>query len=133
MTQYKLSLIGGHVDETALFTEEGSAGKCRLTCEYRGNTLSSEAADFFEALCNIRVELEKEGLIPFCYGASLNVYPSAMAREMSSGKTAYRIEIGKQATRQNLVRVFEQGPDIIPAPVLRQKEFFNEWLSSLQG
>lgn len=34
----------------------------------------------------VRLELEKEGLFPFCYGASLNVFLSSMARPMSNGR-----------------------------------------------
>lgn len=133
MTQHRIFLIGGRDDESAVFSEDEANGACRLVCEYRGKVLSAEAKDYFEALCNIRVKIEKEGLIPFCYGASLNVYPSQMAREMGRGKAAYKMEMGKPALRENLVRIFEQGADVVPSPVARQKEFFNDWLASLRG
>lgn len=133
MTQHQIFLIGGADDETANFIEDEANGLFRLVCEYRGKTISSEARDYFEALCSIRLELEKEGLIPFCYGASLNVYPSAMARDMGKGKVAYKMQKGKPATRENLVRIFEEGADIIPSPVALQKEFFKDWLASIRG
>ena len=133
MTQHRIFLIGGGAEESALFTEEENNDLCRLVCEYRGKTIVSEASDYFETLCVIRLELEKEGLIPFCYGASLNVYPSAMARQMGKGMAAYKMEMGKSASFESLVRIFEQGTDIIPSPVARQKEFFDDWLASLRG
>ena len=133
MTQHQIYLIGGADDETATFTEEEANGLCRLVCEYRGKRISAEAHDYFEALSNVRLELEKEGLIPFCYGASLNVFPSKMARQMGGGKVAYKMEMGKPAPRESLVRIFEQGPDVIPSPVALQKEYFNDWLASLNG
>ena len=133
MNQHQVFLIGGSDDEIAIFTEEEANGLCRLLCDYRGKVISSEAADYFEALSNIRLELEKESLIPFCYGASLNVFPSGMARDMGQGKAAYKMEMGKPAGRESLVRIFEQGADVIPSPVSRQKEFFGDWLASLRG
>jgi hypothetical protein len=133
MTQHQISLVGGSDDEIAIFTEEEANGLCRLVCEYRGKRVSAEAHDYFEALSNVRLELEEEGLIPFCYGASLDVFPSRMAREMGRGKAAYKMEMGKPAGRDSLVRIFAHGPDVIPSPVARQKEYLNDWLASLRG
>ncbi|MBQ1782625.1 MAG: hypothetical protein II007_03140 [Gammaproteobacteria bacterium] len=133
MNQHQVFLIGGSDDETAIFTEEEANGLCRLLCEYRGKVISSAAQDYFEALSDIRLELEKENLIPFCYGASLNVFPSNMARDMGRGKAAYKMEMGKPAGRESLVRIFEQGADVIPSSVSRQKEYFSDWLASLRG
>jgi hypothetical protein len=133
MIQYKIFLIGGADDEAAIFTEDESNDRCRLICEYRNKEIFGDANDYFEALRIIRLELEKEGLIPFCYGASLNVFPSRMARDMGKGKTAYKMEIGKHATRDNLVKIFEEGADVIPSPVARQKEYFEGWLRSLRN
>lgn len=133
MTQHQIFLIGGDDDETATFTESEANNQYSLVCEYRGKRISAEASDYFEALCKVRIELEKEGLIPLCYGASLNVFPSRMARDMNQGKKAYKTEMGKQATSENLVGIFEQGADIIPTYVTLQKEHFNDWLSSLKG
>jgi hypothetical protein len=132
MTQYQIFLVGGADDETANFMEEVANGLCRLVCEYRGKTIFFDARDYFEALCGIRLELEKEGLIPFCYGASVNVFPSAMGRQMAMGRVAYKLEIGKRGTRQNQVRTFEQGADVIPSSVALQKEYFDDWIASLQ-
>jgi hypothetical protein len=73
--------------------------------------------------------LEKERLLPFCYGASLNVYPSGMARDMGAGLQAYQLTLGKSA--HDLVDIFAEGPDVIPAFVLPQREFFQKWLSTL--
>lgn len=91
--QHNIALIGGSNDERAVITEyEIDPVVCKLTCTYRGKMIEAEAPDFFEALCLIRRQLEREGLIPFCYGASLNVYPSAMARDMGAGLKAYRMK-----------------------------------------
>ena len=131
MSEHTIHLIGGEDDETASATCAPRDGQCHLTFRYRGRALEESATDYFEALCRIRGRLEEEKLIPFCYGASLNVYPSGMCRDMSAGMKAYRLTIGKHASpKSDLVGIFEEGPDVIPATVARQKEFFDEWLKS---
>jgi hypothetical protein len=56
-----------------------------------------------------------------------------MSREMSNGMAAYRLATGKQAARDNLVRIFDQGHDVIPSSVANQKAFYTEWLASLSA
>jgi hypothetical protein len=130
MAQHKIYLIGGKNDEAAIFIEDSLANLCQLVCEYREKRITAKASDFFEAMCQIRIELEKERLIPFCYGASLNVWPSGMGRDMGAGRLAYKLKIGKHASKVDLVNIFDVGPDIIPAYVPRQKEYAEEWLAS---
>jgi hypothetical protein len=101
---------------------------CHITFCFRGRSLAAEAGDFFETFCQIRQRLESDGLIPFCYGASLNVYPSGMARDMGLGLKAYKLTIGKPARMQDLVEIFAEGPDVIPASVSRQQEFYQQWI-----
>lgn len=129
--QHRVYLIGGEDDETALFTEEEAGDACKLTCAYRGRSLEAVADDFFDALANIRRQLEPEGLIPFCYGSSLNVFPSPMARQMGGGVKAYRLKTGQPAKTSDLVSIFDAGPDVIPAFVAPQEQFYREWLASL--
>ena len=130
--QHDIALIGAGASdgERAVFTEYELGPVCKLTCAYRGRTIEAEAPDFFEALCLVRRQLEPEGLIPFCYGASLNVYPSGMAREMGAGLKAYRMTKGAHARMADLVEIFTSGPDVIPASVDAQEEFFREWLAA---
>jgi hypothetical protein len=123
-------LIGGDDDEQAVFTLIDNGDDCRLVCEYRDKTVESTASDYFQALCDVRIHLFADGLIPFCYGASLNVYPSGMAREMGQGLKAYKLTMGEQAKTVDLVEVFADGPDIIPASVDAQEQFFREWLTA---
>jgi hypothetical protein len=131
MDTHTIRLVGGNRDEFALFTEEQTSNSCALSCTYSGKTISAQKNDFFEALCVIRRELEKDGVMPFCYGASLKVYPSGMSRQMSAGKAAYKMEMGKQTQRSDVVRIFEHGPDVIPSTVEQQRAFFDEWIRCL--
>ena len=127
--RHTIFLIGGDDDEQAVFTLVDEGDDCRLVCEYRNKAAESVASDYFEALCDVRTRLSEDGLIPFCYGASLNVYPSGMAREMGRGLKAYKLTMGEQAKTSDLVEIFGEGPDVIPASVTAQEQFFREWLS----
>jgi hypothetical protein len=131
MTKHTIHLIGSDDDEPASVICEPKDGLCHITFQYRDRVIEEKATDYFEAFCRVRLHLEKDRLIPFCYGASLNVYPSGMCRDMGAGMTAYRISIGKQVDRKNdLVGIFTEAPDVIPASVSKQKEYFDEWIKS---
>jgi hypothetical protein len=56
--------------------------QCVLTLEIAPERLRAQESDYFEALAKIREELERKGLRPVCYGASRNVFPSGMSRDM---------------------------------------------------
>lgn len=129
---YEIFAIGGDDGETISLTGEDVGSGCRLTCRVREETHHADESDFFEALRTIRRRaLEPLGLIPFCYGASLKVWPSTMARDMGRGLKAYKIEIGSQATE--LVEIFDSGPDVIPSKVDLQEAYARDWLGSLRG
>lgn len=55
---------------------------------------------------------------------------SGMGRDMGLGMKAYRMIIGKHARIGDLLGIFDVGPDVTPATVAEQEEFFEEWLKS---
>ncbi len=129
--RHEIHLIGGDEPEQAFFTEYEVGDECRLLCAYRGKTIERSASDFFEALRLVRQQLEAENLIPVCYGASQNVYPSPMARAMDVARRAYQLTLGAQTRTGDLVDIFDVGPDIVPAYVDAQDRFYDNWLASL--
>jgi hypothetical protein len=129
--QYTVFLIGGGDEEKIIFTLIDNGDDCRLRCQYRDNTIESSAPDYFQALCDVRARLANDGLVPFCYGASLNVYPSGMARDMGQGLKAYKLTMGKQAQMVDLVEIFTEGPHVVPSSVEMQEQFFRNWIAAL--
>jgi hypothetical protein len=103
-----------------------------LTLDYAGRRLDVADEDYFEAFCRMREDLEAEGLRPVCYGASRNVYPASMGRQMGGGWRAYRLTLGQPARIADLVDIFSIGPDVVPVPVAEQREFYSRWLDSLR-
>src|SRR5688572_28209767 len=97
--KHTLNLIGGNDEETAILSAFPKDGLCHIQFQYRGKSIEAASRDYFDAFTEIRLQLEKDELIPFCYGASLNVFPSGMCRDMGAGLTAYRLTIGKKTER----------------------------------
>jgi hypothetical protein len=129
-TLMTVRLVGGEEDETASIDCAHRDKACHVAFSYRGKVIEESARDFFEAFCHVRLRLEYEKLIPMCYGASLNVYPSGMGRDMSAGLMAYRTTVGKVPESADLVNIFDYGPDFIPATVAQQRGHWQEWLKS---
>jgi hypothetical protein len=127
---FNVRLVGGSDGERAAFEISDVENRCLLACRYRDKTISAEATDFFDALVSIRRQLQRDGLIPYCYGASLNVFPSAMARDMGQGLKAYKLAPGKHSNRADLVGIFDEGADVVTADVDAQEQFFRDWLES---
>ncbi len=127
---FSVRLVGGKHDERATFEFDDEKDRCLLTCRYRDKSISSESTDYFEALALIRRQLQTDGLMPYCYGASLNVFASGMARDMGQGLRAYRLTVGKHAKMSDLVEIFDEGADVIPATVDAQEQFYRDWLES---
>jgi hypothetical protein len=120
--------------EDAVFEfDDARPGHLRaLTLHCFGREFVGDSRDYFESMCLIRNELEEIGWRPVCYGASLNVYPSGMCRDMGRGLKAYRVHPGCHARMTDLVSIFDTGPDVNPASVVDQRKFWNDWLLSVR-
>jgi len=131
VTEYPLSLVSadGRSSEGLLRLDEEHD---TLTLEYAGGRLEVVDEDYFAALCRIREKLEADGLRPVCYGASRNVYPSGMSRDMGGGLRAHKLKLGQPGRIADLVEIFSTGPDVAPVPVAEQREFYLHWLESLR-
>lgn len=126
-------LVPATLNCEAKYWDEGafSYRVCRIILRYDESEIEASDGDFFDAFCGVREQLEKVGLTPLCYGASRNVYPSGMCRDMGDGLQAYRMQMGQRVGKDALVSIFASGRDVDPVSVEVQKEFFNRWLGSL--
>jgi hypothetical protein len=107
---------------------EGGRRSCVIQLRCDRCEVDGEADDFFEAFCRVREALQPHGLMPLCYGASRNVYPSSMARDMGNGLKVYKMRMGQ--TANELVSIFAEGVDVDPVSVATQHEFWKAWLRS---
>ena len=131
--QYRLTLRGpsGEILESMVTIVE-EPESFQLEVHLRDEIFSGEAGDVFEAFAQARGSLWRRGILALCYGASRNVFPSPMARDMGGGMKAYRLAIGHQALSKDLVFIFDTGPDVDPVPPEEQAAFYNQWLVSLR-
>ncbi|MGJ4951950.1 hypothetical protein [Bradyrhizobium sp. HKCCYLS20291] len=83
--------------------------------------------DFFEALIELRLELEKRGALLCCFGASENVYPSGMQRDMGPAILAYKMRLGQPSLTKDMVNIFYADETVVPATVEQQARFHRQW------
>jgi hypothetical protein len=127
LVEHIVDVVGGKAGEKLTFTLERISAVCRLRCALRGREVVADERDFFDALLSIRrLHLEPEGLIPFCYGSSINAWPSGMARDMGSGLSVYLMEVGRPSAGPP-VSIFDAGAEVVPSLVKDQEEFAQEW------
>lgn len=127
MKHHRLKLSGPDFETLATLIV---GSDCDLRCEFDDTTLTASGFDYFGALAELRSQLEVHKLSLHCNGASLDVYPSAMARQMSEGMLAYRLQKGKHSAQEDLVDIFEVGHWVIPSTVEEQKAYYEAWCSS---
>jgi hypothetical protein len=130
---YELRLLdrNGSEDGSGTLRMDRGEDGCHLTLETGGLVFEATEPEYFEAFCRICEELEQDGLRPHCYGASRNVYPSGMGRDMGAGLKAYRVSLGRAARIEDLVFIFDTGNDVVPVTVQVQRVYFEAWFRSL--
>ena len=105
----------------------------KLRLEFKETVLEARSqGGYWQALCELRQQLEAAGMLLVCNGTSLNVYPSAMSADMGTGEKAYRMTLGRPALMADLVVIFDTDPDVVPSTVDSQRAFHSQWLASLE-
>lgn len=115
--------------------------KAEVTVKYDIEKLSMRfsEADNFEKIylgkdiytCLAKVRADFPHITFLCKGAKINVMPSRMASQMSAGLVAYEMTLGKQATRDDIVHVFDYEDSNLTSNPDEQIDFFKTWLASL--
>ncbi len=103
-------------------------GLYRMQFKLADSVLEEEGSDYFNMFCTIRRSLEKIRVMPICYAASLNVYPSQKLIDEELGLLAYRLTPQQPPTLDDVLFIFDTGPDVIPSTVEKQGAYWNEWL-----
>ena len=88
-----------------------------------------EGRDMYVCLAKVRADLPH--IIFLCKGAKINVMPSRMASQMSAGLVAYEMTLGKQATDESIVHIFDYEEENLTNDPKEQIVFFKKWLTSL--
>jgi len=89
-----------------------------------------ESEDLYLCLAKIRLDFPYVKFL--CKGAKLNVTPSRMCSQMSGGFVAYELKMGKSATFDDIVYIFDYEETDIVNTLKEQKDFYKKWLQSLK-
>lgn len=132
MNTRSLSIVGPGGLKSVVQIELTSQDYSILSWIYNDQKEEVRGDDFFECLNEMRNIFESRGLLVACNGSRYDVYPSQMARQMSNGLKAYVITMGRKASRDDIVNIFDETEELEKiGSVKRQREFFDEWIRSL--
>lgn len=91
------------------------------------------ADNYFIALKELRIQMERADAQIICNGAAKNVYPSPMMMSMGNGRKAYVIYHGVQARMTDVVDIFDTDFSQQACSVREQEQYYTEWLTSLRS
>ena len=131
--QYNVKCIIDKNEQIGIIQARENVNDVKVVLKMENICIEKKANSFFEALVEIRRELEKKGIKLLCKGCCRNVYPSGMILEMGSGRKAYSLTMGKQAEINSLVDIFETCQIEDYASVDEQYIFFEQWCDSIGG
>ncbi|WP_160108852.1 hypothetical protein [Pseudomonas izuensis] len=96
-----------------------------------GWTKKFSGLDLYE--CLGKIIKERPDIKFLCKGAKISVRPSSMSSQMSSGIVAYEHKLGIEASRKDIVNIFDyEDQDIINDPQ-KQTDYFFCWLESIKN
>jgi hypothetical protein len=122
--------LAATIDAEEIQTE--ARERYRIAIKHAQGLASSESdKNFFDALRNVRLILERDGYLLCCFGASEDVYPSPMQESMGPALLAYRTRLGEQALSKDIVNILDSDESVKPSTVEQQALFHKKWLESL--
>ena len=86
-------------------------------------TVTGRAGDLFDALVEVRRQLEPDGWLVAVQGARRDTYPSGMARDMGGGASVYVLRLGEPARER--VRTFDDAPPELLGTVEEQRRHYD--------
>jgi len=101
--------------------------KVRITA----NGVSYDADNYFDAMLSVRAALEKKSMQLICFGACMEIYPSEMQFSMGDCRTAYIQQMGKPASKKDIVDIFDYDGRFTPCDIADQMEYHRKWTESL--
>lgn len=128
MKTYKIKLYSGGVIEYARIEINRRESSLNFVRE-NGSRKTYTDHDLFMCLAQIRQEFPEIKFL--CKGAKLNVHPSRMSSQMSSGLVAYELKLGFSSEENDIVRIFDYDDENITNSIEKQRAFYKKWIDSL--
>ena len=118
----------GKIEKNKLFLSE-IEGEINLEIEIERTIYFSKSDNIFDSVVELRKKLELNNIYLLCNASAINVYPSGMQKEFGGAK-AYKLQMGKQATLNDVVDIFDYDNELKIGSVKEQEEFYENWLES---
>lgn len=126
MKKIEIFTIKNSNREKAIIECDGSTATLSITFS-SGLRKTYHDADIYICFGLLRKEFSDIRFL--CKGSKLNVYPSAMASQMSSGIVAYETQIGNPDAK--LVRIFDYEENELTNDINEQIAYRTKWAESL--
>ena len=121
-------LNNGKVEKNKLYLLE-IEDAINLEIEIENIVYFSKSDNIFDSVVELRKKLELNNIYLLCNASAINVYPSGMQKEFG-GTKAYKLQMGKQATLNDVVDIFDYDSELKIGSVKEQEEFSEKWLES---
>lgn len=105
----------------------------RVVLDSPGGRWESVERDYFEALTQIRRQLEPAGWRIAVQGARRTTYPSGVLRDQGGAHKVYVLQLGRPARREDRVNTFDDADPADLATVAEQRDFYDRWRESVSG
>lgn len=99
-----------------------------ITIKLENTQKTYEASDFYKCFGLLRKDNPE--ITFFCKGSKLNVHTSSMSSQMSLGLKAYELSLGKEATSNDIVFIFDYEDENLTNDPELQRSFYLEWIKS---
>ncbi|PMX08116.1 MULTISPECIES: hypothetical protein [Pseudomonas] len=126
MKSIEIAIINNSLREMATIEYDRSIPSLSITFSNGAKRTYSDT-DIF--ICFGLLRKEFSDITFLCKGSKINVYPSAMASQMSSGFVAYEVEMGDPEAK--LVRIFDYEENELTNDVNEQILYRNKWAKSI--
>ena len=131
MEIFEINIINnGKIEKNKLFLSE-IEGEINLEIEIERTIYFSKSDNIFDSVVELRKKLELNNIYLLCNASAINVYPSGMQKEFG-GTKAYKLQMGKQATLNDVVDIFDYDSELKIGSVKEQEEFYKNWIESLR-
>ena len=94
----------------------------------QGQLWEGAGGDVFDALMNLRLELEPVGIRVCCNGARANAWSSGMQRDMGQGYEVYLLGL-ERSGRPASIQTLDPAPCEEVVTVAEQRAFHERWLA----
>ncbi|MBI6912197.1 hypothetical protein [Pseudomonas palleroniana] len=128
MKKLEISIIKNHLREKATIEYERKTSSLSIIF-LNGVKKTFIEIDIYTCFASLRKEFSEIKFL--CKGSKINVYPSAMASQMSGGVVAYEVKIGDPSAVP--VRIFDYEENDLTNDINEQVAYRTKWAKSIQA